>query len=140
MNLLTDSKALIRAWLLADAALSAAVDGKVYGAHLSSSDAQTVLRDKPIVVFEFQPGFSSYSREYELPVLDVYAYSKASAERAAQTYDLVYARLQAECIQVTGIGPCGSARERERPTTGRNEDVAAWYVRGKWALTLIAGG
>lgn len=134
----TDSRQLIRRWLLDDPALSDAVDG-VFGAHLTSSDAQTVLRDRPIVVLALNGGNARPNRELESLVLEVYVYTKGPKEDAFLVYDLVYARLASERIKVAGLGPCGTAREVERPREGRNEDVAAGYVRGVWSLILVAG-
>jgi hypothetical protein len=133
------TKQLLRAWLLADATLSAAVGGRVFGAHLMSSDAQTVLQAGPVVVFEFVAGVAPYVREIEQVGVEVYVYSKGSADEVAQIYDIVYLRLQAERIKVVGIGPCGTARESERPTDGWNEDVGAWFCRARWLLRAVAG-
>jgi hypothetical protein len=134
-----ESKQLLRAWILADATLSALVDGRVYGVHLSSADAQTVLQTKPIIVFEFLAGSGRYFREFETPIVEFYVYSKGGADEVAQVYDRLYVRLQEERIQLPGIGTSGTARETERPTDGRSEEIAAWYCRSRWALYLLAG-
>jgi hypothetical protein len=136
---LAETKQLIRAWILADASLNAAVAGNVYGAHLASPDAGTVLDGAPLIVFEFVAGSGRYFREFETPGLELYVYSKGSADEAARIYDLLYVRLAAERIQVSGIGPCGTARESERPTDGFNEQLGAWFVRARWLLAIVAG-
>ena len=46
-------KALLRRYLLADAAVSALVGERVYGAHLEDADAGTVLQAGPLLVYEF---------------------------------------------------------------------------------------
>lgn len=136
---ITDTRDLLRSFLLADTTLSGLVDGKIFAAHLSSADAQTVLQATPIVVFEVTSGFARYFRELENVIVELYTYSKGSAEEASQIYDLVFARLQSERVKVVGLGPVGIAREIERPIDGRNEEVGAWFVRSRWTLVAIAG-
>lgn len=134
----TDTRQLIRQWLLRDPAIEAEVDG-VFGSHLASADAQTVIRQRPVVIFEFLGGSSRFFREFEQPSVELYVYTKGPPDAALQVYDLVYKRLAAERIQVPGIGPCGSARELERPHEGRNEEIAAFYVKSLWTFYIVAG-
>lgn len=129
---------LLRRWLLDDPELSDAVDG-VFGSHLSSSDAETVLRERPIVVFDFVGGSGRAHRELEQPLVEVYVITRGPADAAFRVYDLVYRRLASERIKVSGIGPCGTARESERPSDGRYEALAARYVKALWVVTAIAG-
>lgn len=136
---INETRQLLRAWLLADDTINAETAGNVFGAHLSSSDAQTVLDAKPIVVFAFTGGNARVFREFETPTIEVYVYSKASLDDAGRVYDLVYARLSAERIKVDNIGPCGSARETRRPVEGFNEQTAAWFLSARWAFDVIAG-
>lgn len=131
------TKQLFRDFLLGDAALRAAVDGQVIGGHLSSSDAQTVLQGKPIVVFEFVGGFARYMRELENVTIELYAYSKRGRDDCATVYDLAFARLQSARVAVTGIDLAGVARELDRPIDGFNEPIQAWFTRGRWTLIAV---
>lgn len=138
-NSVLATKHLIRTWLLADAALEAEVAGNIVGAHVKATDALTLLRDKPMVVFDTASGAQIYTAELESLSIEVYTYSKASADEAMRVYDLVAARLQGQRIKVDGIGPSGSAREVDRPVNGHNDVVDAWFLRGRWLFMVIAG-
>lgn len=135
---IAETRQLIRRWLLDDPELSELVDG-VFGAHLSTADAETVLRDRPIVVFDITGGSARVFRELEQVLVEVYVYTRNSADDVFRVYDLVYQRLASQRIIMAGIGPCGSARETERPSDGRNEALAARFVKALWTFTIIAG-
>lgn len=132
------TKQLVRAYLLEDAALRARVDGKVLSAHVESAEAQTMLQAKPLIVVELLSGFSRYFAALQDVTMEVYAYSKASQDEANDVYDAVYTRLQHECLMVANIDMQGVAREIERPLEGWNDDIRAWYARGRWTLKAVS--
>jgi hypothetical protein len=132
------TRQLLRQWLLADEAVRTATDGAVFGAHLNSADAGTVLKGTPLVVIDLQGGFAVYTAAVQDQDFDVWCYSKMSLDKAAEVYDLCFARLQGECIKVGNVDMCGVTREVARPIDGFHDGMMAWYVRGRWTLKAVS--
>lgn len=131
-----ETKALLRAFLLADASVREAVDGRVLSSHVSDADAPTLLTDTPIVVFDVAGGDLRWFGVVEVVRFEVYTYAKAGADEAARVYDLVAARLQHERVIVDGLDLVGVSREADRPVSGFNEAVGGWFARGRWTLSV----
>ncbi|MBU6287600.1 MAG: hypothetical protein KGS10_05505 [Chloroflexi bacterium] len=131
------TKQLIRQYLLDDATLRAAVQGKVYASHLASSDAQTVLQGTPIVVIDYAGGNARYFGDLENVTIECYVYSKRSSAQCAEIYDQVFMRLQMARVAVTGLDLTGTTRELDRPAEGYNEAIAAYFLRGRWTLIAV---
>jgi hypothetical protein len=130
-------KQLMRAHLLADSAVSALVGPRVYGVHLEDADAETVLQDGPLVVYELLSGSLRWHGAVAVQTLEVYGYSKRSADEASQVYDAVTDALQHECLNVPGIGVTAIPRETQRPLDGFNTVLRGWFVRGRWTLEVV---
>jgi hypothetical protein len=129
-------KQLLRAHLLADSALAALVGGRVYGVHLEDADAQTVLQNGPMVVFEMLAGSLRWHGAVAIPTVEVYGYSKRSSDEASQVYDAVVDALQHERLTIGSLDVRGLARETQRPLDGYNTQIRAWFNRGRWAIEV----
>lgn len=134
----TVAKQLIRMSLLADATLRGRVAGKVLAGHVRSAEAATMLQDSPLIVFELSSGFARYFSALQDVVFELMAYSKASSDEALDVYDAAFALLQSACLNQANIDMTGITREIERPSEGYNEDVGAWFVRGRWTFKAIS--
>jgi hypothetical protein len=128
------TKQLIRQMLLNNAALRAAVSGKVYPTHLQSSETATVLTNTPIIIVETIGGFARYFSRLQDVVFDLWVYSKNSSDECATVYDLAFPILQQTRMKVDNIDMIGLCRELDRPEGGWNEQVHAWYLKGRWTL------
>jgi hypothetical protein len=125
---------VIRAHLMADPAVSGLVGGRVFGSHLSDSDVQSV--EFPLTVFEFLSGFARWHRGVQSQSFELYGYSKASLDEAAQIYDAAFDSLQHCRVRIDAIADVGGIpRETQRPVDGWNDKVGAWFVRGRWIVT-----
>lgn len=130
-------KQLVREALLADSGVTSLVgDDGVYSAHLSDADASTVLDATPIVVFEPLSGFVMYNRQVGSITIEVYGWSKISADHASRVYDAAFSVLQAGKLSVAGLTMCGLAREVQRPVEGYADTIMAWFARGRWTVNV----
>ena len=136
---LVETRQLVRAWLLADEAINARTVGAVYGAHLASPDAGTLLGSNPLLIADVGGGQGRYGREFAQLQVEIYGYARSSPDAAAELYDLAYLRLHGARMVLAGIDTSASAREVERPSTGRNEELAAYYARGRFVLSVVGG-
>lgn len=130
-------KQLVRAHLMADSAVAALVGARVYGVHLEDADAQTVLQSGPLVVYELLSGNLRWHGAVAIQTLEIYGYSKRSADEASVVYDAVTDSLQHECLSIPGITVTAIPREAQRPLDGYNTVLRAWFVRGRWTLEVV---
>jgi hypothetical protein len=128
------TKQLIRQVLLNNPTLRAAVSGKVYPTHLQSSETATVLTNTPIIIVETIGGFARYFSRLQDVAFDLWVYSKNSSDECATVYDLAFPLLQQTRLKVDNIDMVGLARELDRPEGGWNEQVHAWYLKGRWTV------
>lgn len=133
----TVTKQLIRSVLLADATLRSRVAGVVAG-HLRSTEAATLLQAKPLIILEATGGFVRYWSALQDVTIELYAYSKASSDEALDVYDQAFAILQEACCHAANVPMRGITRELERPSDGWNDQVGAWYARGRWTIKAIS--
>lgn len=133
----TVAKQLVRAVLLADDTLRTRVQGVVAG-HLRSTEAATLLQTKPLIILETTGGFARYHAALQDVTIELYAYSKASSDEALDVYDAAFQLLQEACCQAANVPMQGIMRELERPLDGWNEQVGAWFARGRWTLKAIS--
>jgi len=129
-------KQLVRRHLLADTTIKGFVGLNVFGAHLEDSDAGSVLQEKPIIVFEMLAGHMRWHGAVVIQTMDIYGYSKRSADEAGQVYDALTAAMHHECIRIDGIDITALCRESQRPLDGYNAFVEAWFVRGRWTMEV----
>lgn len=130
-------KQLIREHLLANAAVVALVGTNVFGVHMEDADAGTVLKGSPMVVFEGLSGNLRWHGALATQTLEIYGYSKRNSIEASKVYDAVADAMQHECMKITGIPVTAVARETQRPLDGYNNNLNAWFVRGRWTLEVI---
>ena len=130
-------KQLIRAHLMADPGVKALVDARVYGVHLEDADAGTVLQSGPLVVYELLSGNLRWHGAVAIQTVEVYGYSKRTADEASAVYDSVADSLQSECLKIPGISVTAVAREVQRPVDGYNSQLRAWFARGRWLLEVV---
>ena len=128
------TRQVIREFLLRNSEIEAMVGQGVFGAHMNSVDAGTVLQSSPMVIVEFDGGDLRWHGAIEIQFVEIYAYSKNSMIEAAKLYDLVCSAMQHERIAIDGIDISCIARENERPSDGYNKHVEAWFVRGRWLI------
>ena len=128
-----EAKKLIRAFLLTRPEIVALVDDRVFGAHVMDSDAETTTF--PLVVFEFLSGRASWDTAVQAQTLEIYGYSKRSADEASEIYDAVFDAIQHERLDVDGITVRALTREVQRPVDGWNQNVRAWFCRGRWQFS-----
>ncbi len=125
---------VLRAHLMADAAVKAIVDDRVHGSHLSDSDVKSV--QFPLLVFEFLSGFARWHSAVQSQSMELYGYSKKSLDEAAQAYDAAFNSLQHSRVSLAGVTDvAGIPRETQRPVDGWNDKVGGWFVRGRWIVT-----
>jgi hypothetical protein len=134
-----DLRQLIRLHLTTDATVKALVDARVFGRSLQDAEAGTVLAEGPLVIFEFLSGDALSSGQVAHQTLEVYGYSKRSLDEAAKVYDAVFESLQMSRLANTSIDMCGLAREVQRPVDGFNQDLTAWFVKGRWNVSATSG-
>lgn len=143
-NSIVEVKHLVRRVLMDDAGVEALVADRVYTSHRRDADVGDAVY--PMVVFEQLTGSGNISSAVQGMTLEVYAWSRVSAEEAAQVYDAVYAALQNAHLKIEGTDGGGSplvsargyARETERPLDGWAENQGAWFLRGQWRV-MTAG-
>jgi hypothetical protein len=128
-----EAKKLIRAFLLAKPEITALVDDRVFGAHIMDSDVESAVF--PLVIVEFLSGRASWDTAVQAQTLEIYAYSKRSADEASQIYDAVFDAIQHERLAVAGITVRALTREVQRPVDGWNQNVRAWYSRARWQFS-----
>lgn len=133
-------KQILRGTLLADPTVSGLVSSRVYGVHLQSADAATVLTDGPLVVFEMLAGFAAWHGSVMRQTVEIYAYSKRSSDEATQVYDAAFNAIQHSRVSVDGVVMRALSREVQRPLDGWNNDLRAWFVRGRWSMSAVSGG
>jgi len=134
---IAELKQLIREHLIGVTAVEALVSDRVYGTHLEDADAQTVLTDGPLIVFELISGNLRWHGGVGAQAFELYAYSKRNNAEASIVYDAAVVAMQHECLQITGIDVSAVTRETQRPLDGFNGVLDAWFVRGRWvALTV----
>ena len=129
-----DGKFLVRDVLLANAAVSALVGPRVFGAHLQTPDSRSV--DYPLVVLDIQAGTAGTSSVQRF-TLDVWAYARTSAGDALVLYDACQAALQQELLRRDGVGVAGYIVEQTRPIEGWNDTVRAYYAQGDFTVRLV---
>lgn len=134
----TEIKQLVRGTLLANADVVAVVGEQVFASNLENAAAGTVLDKGPLITFEFLSGFARYAKSVQNQTIELYGYSKVSGDQAMLAYDVAFEALQAECLTLDGIVPKALAREIQRPVEGRNENIGAWFARGRW--NIVATG
>jgi hypothetical protein len=128
-----DAKRLLRGFLLTKPEIVDLVDDRVFGAHIMDSDIETTTF--PLVVFEFLSGRASWDTAVQAQTMEIYSYSKRSADEAAQIYDALFDAIQHERLVVAGISVKALIREVQRPVDGWNQNVRGWFVRGRWLLS-----
>jgi len=127
---------VIRGYLLADPAIATLVSDRVFTSHLEDADeANDILGDGPIIVFEFLSGSQRAHGSLQGQTFELYGYSKASSDEASRAYDLANDRLHEECCKITGIPMAGVTREIQRPVAQYNRVLRAWFMRGRWTYT-----
>lgn len=129
---------LVRGTLMADPVMADLVAGRVYGAALEDSAAETTLASGPIAVFELLSGAARWHGHVATQSLELYGYSRESLDQAAEVYDAAFDALQHERLEIDGIPMCGLIREVQRPLDGFNDKIRAWYVRGRWVASTAS--
>jgi len=131
-----DGLILARLALRANAALDAAVDGRVFGPHLIEADAGSL--ERPCVIVDLLSGGAEYHSGSEALTAYIYAYDDRSQGNAMEIYDLIYAALQGTRLidSESNVTAAGYAQEVSRPITGYNDQVRAHFARGVWTLRL----
>lgn len=140
MNSVAQVKQLVRQMLLDSTTVQALLGegGAVYGDHPQAPDKTAITM--PCVILDFQGGAGGYQGGLQHLNFDLYTYSRVSGDGADAVYDAVYAALHAQRLvsTVTKVGgalanpTAGVCREVQRPASGWNADVDAWWCRGKW--------
>ena len=125
-----DLRLLVRLHLLADTDVKALVDGRIFGTSLQDAEAETVLGEGPICVFELLSGDARWHGQVATQTLEIYGYAKRGMDQAAEVYDAVFESMQHSRLQQDAVSMCGLAREVQRPVDGFNEKLKAWFVRG----------
>ena len=140
MNSVADVKQLVRKVLVDNTTVQALLGegGAVYGDHPQAPDKTSIAM--PCVILDFQGGAGGYQGGFQHLPFDLYIYSRVSGDEADAVYDAVYEALHAQRLvsTVTKTGgalanpTAGSVREVQRPTSGWNNEVDAWWSRGRW--------
>ncbi len=125
---------LLREFILRSSSVTDLVGQRVYGQHLSDSDAGTVLKAGSVVVLGFDSGDLRWYGAVQTQIVEVYAYSKQGLSECAKVYDAVCSLIQHERVVVDGIDICLIPREIQRPVDGYNDSVDAWFVKGRWII------
>lgn len=128
-----EAKKLIRAFLLSKSEIVALVDDRVFGGHVMDSDVPTA--QFPLAVFDFLSGRASWDTAVQAQTMEIYGYSKRSADEASQIYDAIFDAIQHERLAVSGISVRALTREVQRPVDGWNQNVRAWFCRGRWQFS-----
>tara|TARA_R110000824_G_scaffold42863_1_gene125601 strand:- start:108 stop:521 length:414 start_codon:yes stop_codon:yes gene_type:complete len=124
------TKRLIRTFLLGQASVTSLVDDRIFGSHLQDSDAETT--EFPLVVFALLSGHAAWDTAVQAQSVEIYAFSKRSADEASKIYDAVFGAIQHERLSVEGISVKALISEVQRPVDGYNSNVRAWFSRGRW--------
>ena len=133
----TVARQLVRSVLLADAPLRALVNGKVFTSHVSSTEAATLLQASSLIIVDVAGGFTRFFGQLADTSFSLWAYSKASSYEAQDVYDKAFALLQMVQLQANDVDLIGSARELERAEDGFNDELRAWYARGRWTMKAL---
>lgn len=133
----TVARQLVRSVLLADAPLRALVNGKVFTTHVSNTEAATILQESPLVVIDVRGGFTRFFGQLEDTSFELWTYSKASSDEAQDVYDKAFSLLQMVQLQATDVDLVGTAREIARAEDGFNDELRAWYARGRWTMKAL---
>lgn len=131
INQKKDVKALLRQHLLADSSVTELVGSRIRTEHAQDPDTALTY---PLVILDLEFGTGGYQGGWQRWTVDIYCYSDESQAVADTLYDAVYLALQANRLFKPGISARGLAREVERPESGYNDEVRAWWVRGVWTV------
>lgn len=138
MNSPANVKQLVRKVLMETSAVYALVGAHVMTAHPRTADGAIEM---PCLIVDFTEGGTGGSQGgwQRLP-FDLYAYSRESDAQADTVYHAAYQALQMALLRdstlvggaTRAVSAAGYAEEARRPDMGYNEQVGAWYARGKW--------
>tara|TARA_Y100000593_G_C4309554_1_gene337651 strand:+ start:214 stop:630 length:417 start_codon:yes stop_codon:yes gene_type:complete len=129
-----NSLLLIRNHLLSNSSITNIVSDRVLTDHFYDFDNTTV--QMPLIILDIEGGSANYGMEAQAMKMDVYCYSKTSSSQTVSLYDALYLALHAQRLSNDGIPTKGYAYETERPDTGYNNQIRAWYSMGKYTVNL----
>lgn len=137
MNSLSDVKQLLREKLVANATVDGLIRGRVHTAHPRYTDPQQI--EMPLLIVDVINGRGQYGGGSQGFVLDLYAYDRTSDGDADALYKAAYEALNMERLYnatttngARVLTAAGYVYEIERPVVRYNQDVGAWFARGKW--------
>ena len=131
---INDLKLLLRNTLLKQDSITDIVGDRIHGGHLQNPDADSA--EYPLVVVSFTSGSVGFSSGYQQVSMELWAYSRRSAGRAAELYDACFAAVHHQGLREDSVNVAGYAAEILRPEEGWNEKIRAYYAQGMFSLRV----
>ena len=123
---------LVRQHLIGSPAILDLVDGRCHTSHFFDFDNETVVM--PLIIVDIHGGSANYASASQIVGLHVYGYSRKSQAEALKIYQASYELLNAADLRTEGLSLTGTAVETERPLTGYNDQIRAYFARGTFRV------
>jgi hypothetical protein len=137
MNIVDPSlpQQIVRAALLAVAAVTAIVGTRIRGSHAVTPDDPDPTY--PILVFAYSGGDTIRSGVYADLTYGLTVYSRISSAEALAGYGAAANVLHSERLTLTGVDAWVVAEETARPRVGWDEAHRAHYAVGRWRIQVL---
>jgi len=121
---------LMRNTLLANSLVTNLVGSRVMTSHRFDASQTTI--DMPVLILAPQGGFAMSNKAKQEQVVHLYSYSKYSFGETLDVYAAAFDALCSERLYDPNVATAGYCYESDRPRTGFNDRLIAWYARGTW--------
>jgi hypothetical protein len=129
-NSMLDILQIMRSLLFADSVMTGMVGDAIYTSHILDADAGTA--PLPAFILSLDNGTSMYNGQVQFQDIEAYGYSRISAAEAMSVYQAGYNVLQANRLTLDNVSAKGYIYEINRPDSGYNDRIKAWFVRGRF--------
>ena len=121
---------LVSRTLVANSTVQTFVGPRVLTGHRFDASENTI--EMPVIIIAPQGGSAMMNKIKQAQTFHLYAYSKTSEGQALDLYAAAFDALCSTRLYNANISTAGYAYETDRPRSGYNDRLIAWYARGTW--------